>query len=107
MRSKYVVLLPITVKALSLNEMVSGYYDIRGGVKKYANTPQYYRIHALPTCCFSLFGQFAVGLNSVRSVVVITSLNDSGRGMKILRFRTFVRNVCVITSPQERVTFVY
>jgi hypothetical protein len=83
--------------------MVSDYYDIRGGVKNNANAPQYYRIRAMPTCCFSPFGQSAVGLYSVRSVVVI-SLNESVHGMKILYFRTFVRNVCVITSPQERVT---
>jgi len=35
---------------------------------------------------------------------MITSLNESAHGMKILCFKTFVRNVCVITSPQERAT---
>jgi hypothetical protein len=33
-----------------------------------------------------------------------TSLNESDNGMKILCCRTFVRNVCFSTSPQERVT---
>jgi len=107
LRSKYVLLLPLT-----LNHHKSAVFEWNGirllryprRCIKSANTPQCYGIRALPTCCFSLFVQSAVGLNSVRGVVNITSLNESDNGMKILCYRTFVRNVCFITSPQERVT---
>ena len=103
---QYVVLLPVTLNHHKwMNEWNGiGLLPYPRRCIKYANTPQYYGIRALPTCCFSLFVQSAVGLKSVRSVVNIASLNESDRGMKILYYRTFVRNVCVITSPQERVT---